>query len=63
MGLVAFYMLGEGQLWYHQLESEQPTLNWTGFKDYCSLRFGPPVGSNTFGELVNLKHTELVEDY
>lgn len=27
VGLTALHMLSETQLWYHQLESEQPTIN------------------------------------
>lgn len=55
VGLAAFHLLGEAQLWYYQLETELPAISWDGFKEYCSLRFGPPARSNPLGELVNLK--------
>lgn len=55
VGLTTFHMLGEAQLWYHQLKSKQSTFNQTEFKDYCSLRFRPPAESNSLEELVNLK--------
>ncbi|KAH0658108.1 hypothetical protein KY289_026856 [Solanum tuberosum] len=54
---------GEAQLWVNQLEQEEPNLTWGIFKEYCTLRFGPPVKSNPLGELINLKQTSSVEDY
>ncbi|OIT36537.1 putative mitochondrial protein, partial [Nicotiana attenuata] len=63
VGLAAFHMLGEAQLWYHQLEIENPSMSWVELKDCCTLRFGPPARSNPLGELVNLKQTGTVEEY
>lgn len=61
--LTALHMFGEAQVWYHQLESEQRTIKWAGFKEYCLLSFEPPARSNPFGVLVNLKQTRSVEEY
>lgn len=56
-------MAGEAQLWVYQLELEEPNLTWGVFKEYCTLRFGPPIKSNPLGELINLKQTSSVEEY
>ncbi|XP_019265334.1 PREDICTED: uncharacterized protein LOC109242914 [Nicotiana attenuata] len=61
--LAAFHLLGEAQLWYHQVEQEYPSVDWSEFKEYCALRFGPPLGSNPLGDLVNLKQTGSIEEY
>ncbi|OIT36536.1 hypothetical protein A4A49_64472, partial [Nicotiana attenuata] len=37
VGLAAFHMLGEAQLWYHQLEIENPSMSWVELKDCCTL--------------------------
>ncbi|XP_070028898.1 uncharacterized protein [Nicotiana sylvestris] len=63
VGLAAFHLLGEAQLWYHQVEQEYPFVDWSEFKEYCALRFGPPLGSNPLGDLVNLKQTGSIEEY
>uniref|UniRef100_A0A1S3X3P8 Reverse transcriptase domain-containing protein n=1 Tax=Nicotiana tabacum TaxID=4097 RepID=A0A1S3X3P8_TOBAC len=63
VGLAAFHLLGEAQLWYHQVEQEYPSVDWSEFKEYCALRFGPPLGSNPLGDLVNLKQTGSIEEY
>ncbi|KAH0764992.1 hypothetical protein KY285_000863 [Solanum tuberosum] len=63
VGLAAFHMVGEAQLWVYQLEQEEPNLTWGVFKEYCTLRFDPPMKRNPLGELINLKQTSSVEDY
>lgn len=55
VGLASFRMVGEAQLWVYQLELEEHNLTWGVFKEYCTLRFGPPMKSNPLGEVVNLK--------
>lgn len=56
-----FHMLGEMQLWSHQMDQEETDLIWEIFKECCSLRFGPPLHSKPLSELVNLKQTIMVE--
>ncbi|KAL8104131.1 hypothetical protein AgCh_028387 [Apium graveolens] len=63
VGLAAFHLLGEAQLWCYKLEQEEPDLKWDQFKSYRLLRFGPPLSGNPLGELVNLKQVDSVEEY
>ncbi|WCJ37220.1 hypothetical protein M5689_018372 [Euphorbia peplus] len=61
--LAAFHTTEEAQLWFYRLEQEEPGLGWNQFKNYCLLRFGPPLTSNPLGELINLKQASTVEEY
>lgn len=63
ISLAAFHMLGEAQLWYYKLKQEEPDITWVKFSEFCTLRFGPPLRSNSFGDLVNLKQTGSVDEY
>lgn len=63
VGLPAFHLLGEAQLWCYKLEQEEPNLKWDQFKSYCLLTFGPPMSGNPSGELVNLKQVGFVGEY
>ena len=63
VGLAAFHLTGEAQLWYYQIEQEDPDINWEGFKFQCNIRFGPPLSNNPLGELSNLKQRGSVEEY
>ncbi|XP_068639395.1 uncharacterized protein [Aristolochia californica] len=51
VGLGAFHMLDEEQLWGHQLELEHPGIEWDEFKELCTIRFGSPAQSNPLGDL------------
>lgn len=53
--LASFYLEGEGQLWFLQLEQDKPDLTWEDFKDQCHLRYGPSPDGNHFGDLVKLQ--------
>ncbi|KAG6480980.1 hypothetical protein ZIOFF_057571 [Zingiber officinale] len=63
VGLAAFHLVGEAQLWFDQVEQEEPEMTWKQFRDHCHIRFGPPLSNNPLGELVNLKQTCSIEDY
>lgn len=63
VGLAAFHLLGEAQLWCYKLKQEEPNLKWDQFKSYCLLTFGPPMSGNPSGELVNLKQVGSVGEY
>ncbi|KAJ1400267.1 Retrotransposon gag domain [Sesbania bispinosa] len=63
VGLASFHLLGEAQLWFDQMEQEETELNWGCFKEYCHVRFGPPMSNNPLGELANLKQMGSVEEY
>lgn len=63
VSLAAFHMLGEAHLWYYKLKQEEPDITWAKFSEYCTFRFGPPLRSNSLGDLVNLKQTGSVDEY
>ena len=49
--------------WYFQLESDVGVPSWARFVEYVNLRFGPPIRSNSLGELTNLRRTGSVKEY
>lgn len=59
--LASYHLLGAAQQWYFQLERDEPS--WRMFKDYCNLRFGPPIRNNFLGELAKLQAVGTVDDY
>ena len=63
MGLAAFHLNGEAQLWFYKAKQEGAGMNWETFTEQCHLRFGPPMSLNPLGELANLKQIETVEEY
>ncbi|KAK8562402.1 hypothetical protein V6N12_010483 [Hibiscus sabdariffa] len=63
VGLAAFHILGEAQLWFDQVEEEETDLDWRRFKECCHVRFEPPMSNNPLEELANLKQTGTVEEY
>lgn len=56
-------MVEAAQLWFVHLEKSHPDLTWNGFKTLCNIRFGPPIHSNTIGDLISLCQTRSVEVY
>lgn len=56
-------MLREAQLWYCKLQQEESDMEWKTFMECCTLRFGPPLQSNSLGKLVNIKQTASIEEY
>lgn len=63
VGLAAFHMLGEVQVWYHLLELQKPHLGWIEFKRCCSFRFGQPSHSSPWRDVFDLKQTGSVDEY
>jgi len=56
-------MTGDAQQWYYRLEKNRGTLTWAEFVKLANNCFGPPLRSNPFGELVQLRRTSTVADY
>ncbi|XP_068638457.1 uncharacterized protein [Aristolochia californica] len=63
LGLAAFHLLGEAQLWYNQIELDRLLVDWAKLKELYTLHFGPPAHSNHLGDLVLLHQTGSVELY
>jgi hypothetical protein len=61
--LASLHLDGAAALWYIQLERDLGIVSWPRFAEYANLRFGPPIRSNTLGELKDLQRTGTVEEY
>ena len=59
----SLHLDGVAAEWYFQLERDSGMISWTRFAEYLNLRFGPPIHSNSLGELKELKRTSSVEEY
>jgi hypothetical protein len=55
--------MGAAQQWSFMLRRDEPTLHWSRFEALCQQRFGPPLLSNTLGEVARLPFRSTVEDY
>ncbi|WVZ68636.1 hypothetical protein U9M48_017555 [Paspalum notatum var. saurae] len=45
------------------MEKEFGIVSWPHFSDFVNMRFGPPIRSNSLGELKELRRTGTVEEY
>ena len=61
--LASFYMTGDAQQWYYRLEKNCSTPTWAEFVKLANNRFGPPLRSNPFDELVQLRRMGTVAEY
>jgi hypothetical protein len=61
--MATYYLTGAAQLWSVMLRRDEPTLHWSRFKMLCQQRFGPPLCTNTLGEVARLPFRSTVEDY
>jgi hypothetical protein len=61
--MATYYLTGAAQLWFVMLRRAEPTLHWSRFKMLCQQRFGPPLRTNTLGEVARLSFRSTVEDY
>jgi hypothetical protein len=52
--MATYYLTGAEQLWSVMLRRDEPTLHWPRFKTLCQQRFGPPLRTNTLGEVARL---------
>jgi len=59
----SLHLDGVAAEWYFQLERDHGLVSWARFGEYLNLRFGPPICSNSLGELKELKRTASVEEY
>lgn len=59
----SFYLEGAAHQWYYRLQKNQGAPTWTKFVEAINMRFGPPVRSNTLGELAHLRRTGTVDEY
>ena len=49
--------------WYYQMEHDFGMVSWPRFVEFINLRFGPPIRSNSVGEIKALIRTGTVEEY
>jgi hypothetical protein len=61
--MATYYLTGAAQLWSVMLRRDEPTLHWPRFKTLCQQCFGPPLRTNTLGEVARLSFRSTIEDY
>lgn len=61
--LASYHLTNIAQQWYFQLERDEGQPTWDQFKEFCHMRFGPPIRSNPLGELTRLQQTGSVSEY
>jgi hypothetical protein len=61
--MAMYYLTSVAHLWSVMLWRDEPTLHWPRFKTLCQQRFGPPLHTNTLGEVARLPFRSMVEDY
>lgn len=61
--LATFHMTGSAQLWYHRLEHDTGTPSWRRFVELVNTQFGPPLRSNSLGELITLRKKGTVREF
>lgn len=61
--LATFHMTSSAQLWYHHLERDIGTPSWRRFVKLVNTRFGPPLRSNSLGELIAIRKQGIVRDF
>ncbi|XP_014660203.2 uncharacterized protein LOC106804166 [Setaria italica] len=61
--MASLHLKGVASQWYYQLKRDFGVVSWPRFAKFVTLRFGPPIRSNTLGELKVLYRTGTVEEY
>lgn len=61
--MASLHLDGVAADWYYALDKEYGLLPWARFVEFINLRFGPPIRSNTLGELKEPRRTGTVEEY
>ena len=54
---------GTAAEWYYQMEHDFGMVSWPRFVEFVNLRFGPPIRTNSVGEIKALVCTGTVEEY
>lgn len=49
-------------VWLDQMELEESETMRECFKEFCHIRFGPPMSNNPLRELANLEQTKSMDD-
>jgi hypothetical protein len=63
VAFATFYLLDDGQLWFHRLELNDGRPTWPQFVQFVNARFGPPLTDSPVGALAMLRHSGSVDDY
>jgi hypothetical protein len=61
--MASLYLNGTATEWYYQMERDFGLVPWPWFVEFVNLRFGPPIRSNSVGEIKALVRTGSVEEY
>jgi hypothetical protein len=61
--MASLHLDGTAAEWYYQMERDFGMVSWPHFVNFINLRFGPPICSNSIGEIRALFRTSTVEEY
>jgi hypothetical protein len=60
VSMASLHLDGTTVEWYYQMERDFGMVSWPRFVDFANLRFGPPIRSNSLGEIKALFRTGTV---
>jgi hypothetical protein len=63
VGLAAYHLEGEAQLWYQLFKETEEAASWGNLKDSLHVRYGPTQFDDFFGDLTKLRQTGTVREY
>jgi hypothetical protein len=62
--IASYHLRGTAQTWYYALEQDEGGMPpWERFRDFCLLRFGPPIRGSRLAKLGRLPFTSSVQDF
>lgn len=59
--MASLHLDGAAADWYYQMDRDFCLISWPRFVDFVNLRFGPPIPSNSLGEIKALQRTGTVD--
>jgi hypothetical protein len=63
VSFTAFYLLDDGQLWFHHMELNSGWLTWDQFVKLNNACFGPPLTDSPLGELAMLRRMGTIDEF
>jgi len=59
--MASLHLDGITTKWYYQMDHDFGMVSWPRFVEFVNLRFGPPIRTNSVGEIKALVRTGTVE--
>jgi hypothetical protein len=63
VGLAAYYLEGEAQLWYQLFKESEEQVSWETLKDGLHVQYSATQFDDFFGDLTTLRQTGTVREY